>query len=70
MDCGMNSTRFRIPHQVYCDKCQKSNSLLFQTFFWQNVNASLPLYTELELYCTLLAFKGARAHTLGWKVLI
>jgi len=35
MDCGINFIRLRIPEQVYCNKCQKSNNILFKTFILQ-----------------------------------
>jgi len=38
MDCGTRIIffRFRIPDQVYCNKGQKNNKLLFKTFILQN----------------------------------
>ena len=46
MDCGINLIRFRNPDQIYCNKSQKRNSILFKTFILQKVNVSPTPYTQ------------------------
>jgi len=48
MDCDINFTRFRILDQVYCNKSQESNTILFKTFILLKHQCYPPLLHRLE----------------------
>jgi len=57
MDCGtcIIFIRFRIPDQVYCNKSQKSNYILFKTFILQTLMPPSPFTQTWD--CLALSFQ-------------